>query len=62
LISRVLGLQPHSVALTRKAFDGGFIIQASNDDLSVVHLRSLMHGQQIAIANVSIFHAVTADA
>src|SRR5690606_3509784 len=45
-----------------QAFDGDFVIDAGDDDLSVVDIAGAVYGQQIVFKDAGIDHAVTLHA
>src|SRR5262245_9769308 len=58
---RILGHQPNAVPFLSIAFDGDFVVQTRNDDLSRPDLGRPMHRHQVAIQDPGIAHAHAVD-
>src|SRR5688572_15701789 len=58
-MSSVRGLEPHEVLVPLEIFDGRLLADTRNHDLPSARLRRLMHGEQIAIDDVRVLHAVS---
>src|SRR5688572_6105084 len=54
---RVLRHQPDAMPFLSIAFDGDFVVQARDDDLSCSDVGCSMHRNQIAVQNAGIAHA-----